>query len=322
MGERGGGTFPRSLGRSTRLTPWPDFFIVGAPKSGTTSMAHYLDTHPEIFVCTEREPHYYERYSDPEGRGTRVSTPEEYLALFEGAGDARRVGDRSAGYLASPPAAKLIHEDVPDADIIIMLRNPVEMVPSFHATQLRNGTEHLKDLGEALDAEEERRHGRRIPGNVEDAYGLRYVEIASYAEQVRRFIDTFPQDQIHIILFDDFVENTALTYRETLAFLDVDPGFTPEFRNANPGQEILWFRFHRFLWDPPEPLVSTVKQVVPQGVRRRIVRSLREINLKEGRRDRPSDEIRKRLKETFREDVRDLEELLDIDLSHWIEDDG
>lgn len=309
-------------GGSVRMTAWPDFFIVGAPKSGTTSMAYYLDAHPDVFVCTECEPHYYERYSDPEGRGTRVSDPEEYRALFEGAGDASRVGDRSAGYLSSPPSAEQIHKDVPEADIIIMLRNPVEMVPSFHATQLRNGTEHLEDLGEALDAEEERRRGRRIPGNVNDAFGLRYVEIASYAEQVRRYMDTFSRDQIHVILFDDFVEDTEGTYRETLAFLGVDPEFTPDIGNANPGQEIRWFRFHRFLWNPPGPILSAVKLAVPRGIRRRVVRSLRQVNLKEGRGDGPCEELRERLRDTFRDDVRDLEKLLDIDLSHWVEREG
>ena len=156
---------------------------------------------------------------------------------FAKAGDARRLGDSSPGYLYSTRAAKEIKAYRPDAQIIVMLRNPVEALHALHATLLYVGDEDLEDIEQALAAEPERREGRRIPSTNEPAFALRYRDMVRYRAQLERYVEVFGWDQVHVIVYDDFRDDTAATYRATLEFLRIDPGFEPEFEivNANPG---------------------------------------------------------------------------------------
>src|SRR3954468_20052709 len=106
----------------------PDFFLVGAPRRGTTALCNYLRMHPEVFVCSPKEPTYFGRDLAPK----RFPTLESYRALFANTGSATRVGDGSVAYLASDSAAEEIHAFNPNAAILIMLRNPVELIYSLH----------------------------------------------------------------------------------------------------------------------------------------------------------------------------------------------
>src|SRR3989339_415720 len=134
----------------------PDFFIVGAPKSGTTAMCTYLKQHPEIFMPEKKESHFF---------GTDLNSPrfirdkKIYLSLFSKAKDERRVGESSVWYLYSKKAASEIKEFSPSASIIIMLRNPVDMLYSQHSQFLYNGNEDIACFEEALNAEQDRRRG-------------------------------------------------------------------------------------------------------------------------------------------------------------------
>src|SRR5882672_1680365 len=111
----------------------PDCFIVGAPRCGTTAMYTYLGQHPEIFMSARKEPHFF---------GTDLSSPalvrdeQQYLSLFAKAQNEKRAGEASVFYLYSQRAAREIHAFCPSARIIIMLRNPVEMMYSLHSRHL------------------------------------------------------------------------------------------------------------------------------------------------------------------------------------------
>jgi hypothetical protein len=138
----------------------PDFFIVGAPKCGTTAMYRWLAAHPEVFVPV-KEIHYFG--SDLAHRRPPVSE-ERYRALFADAVAAHRaVGDVAVWYLMSESAVEEIHAFNPDARIIVMLRRPDDMLYSLHSQLLYSGEEDLLDFGAALDAESERAQGRSIP---------------------------------------------------------------------------------------------------------------------------------------------------------------
>src|SRR3990172_12275584 len=193
----------------------PDFFIAGAPKSGTTAMYMYLKQHPEIFMPEKKESHFF---------STDLKSPmfirdkEIYLSLFSGAKDEKRVGEASVWYLYSKNAASEIKEFSPSASIIIMLRNPVDMLYSQHSQFLYNCNENISSFEEALNAEEDRRRGLRIPPGVHFVESLFYRETVQYTEQVERYFNIFGRENVHIIIYDDFRNNTANVYRESLRF--------------------------------------------------------------------------------------------------------
>lgn len=128
-------------------TKQPSFFIVGAPKAGTTALSKYLGRHPEIFVPPRKELNYFNKGLV---RVSPIKTLDEYLSFFaEGKG--KICGEASPVYLRTPNAAKEIHDFNPDAKIIIMLREPVSLLRSFHSQLLWNGnTEDIEDFQTAI----------------------------------------------------------------------------------------------------------------------------------------------------------------------------
>ena len=168
----------------------PNFFIVGAPQCGTTALHAYLAQHPDVFMSDPKEPHYFG--SDLDFRYRRRPNEEQDRSYFTNAGDRSRIGEASVWYLYSECAADEIWEAVPDARIIVMLRDPVEMIPSLHSQFVYNGHEDLP-LSEALEAEEDRAAGRRIPPEANFPRGLLYRRVATYAPQLARYLDRFGQ---------------------------------------------------------------------------------------------------------------------------------
>jgi len=207
----------------------PDTFIVGAPKSGTTSLYAYLREHPDVFMSREKEPEYFAPDVVHMRRTGALSYPDDearYLALFKAAATETRVGEASASYLASRAAPGLIRKFAPDARIIVMLRNPVDLVYSLYEHRVTHGSEWIGDFESALAADDDRRHGRRLQlgrGGI----GAAYRDYASLGEQLERWLDAFPRERVHTIVFDDFIADTAGAYARVLRYLEVDPDFRP-----------------------------------------------------------------------------------------------
>jgi GrpB-like predicted nucleotidyltransferase (UPF0157 family) len=204
----------------------PNFFIVGAPRSATTSLYLGLKQHPQIYLSVQKEPHFFG--SDLTPMPGTIREEPLYLALFAGAGDRPRVGEGSVWYLSSRRAPAEIKTCCPDAKILILLRDPVPMTRSLYELYRRTGNEDLPTLEAALDAEPERRLGRRIPPGAYFPEGLLYTEVASNAAKVERWFEVFGRGEVLCLLFDDFVRDGAAVYRQTLEFLGVDPDFQAE----------------------------------------------------------------------------------------------
>ncbi len=296
----------------------PNFFIVGAPKCGTTSMYAYLSSHPDIFFPQVKEPHHF---------GSDIYSPlyvrdrDEYLNLFSDCCGEAVVGEASVWYLYSKRAAAEIREFCSDAKILIMLRNPVEMVYSYHSQRLAWGNEDIRDFAQALDAEGERKNGQRLP--VHNPYpvdGLYYSEIAKYSVQVKRYFDVFGRDNVHVILFDDFKQKTAGVYRDTLQFLNVDTEYRPEFVVENPNRSRRSMLLHNLLYHAPGNLISVGKLVVPGVLRKPLWRLLAKANTSYEQRPGISDVLKRRLSENYREDVLKLSGVIGRDLeSLWLD---
>lgn len=212
-----------------RARPGPNTFIVGAPKCGTTSLHRYLQEHPDVFLPRIKEPGYFA----PDVPGTkqrqRFAYPADearYLALFTPAGAVTRIAESSTNYLMSHGAPERIREFTTDPRIIVMVRNPVDLIQSLHHHRVSNGTEPIIDLAAALDADIDRIAGKRLPPGLR-GYGVAYRDNAMLGEQLERWIDRFGRDRVAVIVFDDFVTDTPREFRRVLQFLDVDASFTP-----------------------------------------------------------------------------------------------
>ena len=290
----------------------PDFYLVGAPKCGTSALYEFLRQHPDIYLPEEKELIVYG--SDLSYR-TRLSE-QELLAHYAGRRDERRAGTSHTAYMQSRTAADEIKRARPDADILIMLRNPVEMVHSWHSELLYETIEDIDDFEAALDAEPDRRRGERIPRSARNNYveSLYYTDVAAFAGQVQRYLDAFGREHVHVILHDDFRADPAATYRATLDFLGVDPGHSPEFAEINVNKVVRHQRLQRLFFATDAPGHRAVKRLLPRPVRRRMLA----MNAQAAPRPAMAAHVRRRLEDELRDDVARLGDLLDRDLSGWI----
>lgn len=300
----------------------PNFFIVGAPRCGTTAMYEYLRQHPDIFMANEKEPHFF---------GTDlIQTPkfpyykrdmEWYLSTFVEAGPKIMLGEASILYLKSKLAASEIKEFSPDAKIIAMLRNPVDMLSSMHSHVLYDGSEDIEDFELALEAQTDRELGRRIPKGCGIVDYLLYKDIANYSDQLERYFAEFDRDKVHVIIFDDFRSETPNVYAETLQFLGVDSRFQPEFSTINENRRIR-NGLLRALWTNRPNFVQQMllDRVSPSRPRRLIIGALQRMYRRPAPRTPMDPDFRRRLQEEFTPEVDRLGNLLGRDLTHWCQE--
>ncbi len=292
----------------------PDFFIVGAPRSGTTALCNYLRMHPELFISSPKEPTYFGRDLTPK----KFPTLESYRALFVNTGKARRAGDGSVAYLASDFAADEIHAFSPDASIIIILRDPVEMMHSLHLKHYLMGIEPCRTLEEALAAEPGRlATGAGVPADT-CAKVISVRRRATYVPQVLRFLDRFGAARVKMFLFDDFKANPTRIFHETCRFLGVKDDFMPCCAPHNVGRQVKSKRWHEFLTRSPRWAQTLARVCIPfPAMRRSLQRRMAKCNQGIGKPDPMSDELRARLKQDFAAEVKELSRLTGWDLSHW-----
>lgn len=215
----------------------PNFFIVGAPKAGTTALVSYLADHPQIFLSEPKEPHFFA--DDFPHYKKIIPDMESYLALFEGAADkaAPLVGEASVWYLYSTQAIENIKNYNPDAKLIVMLRRPRDVIHSLHKQLLWTLDEDDESLDSALQKMSARVEGRELPERCREPKFLLYKEVVKYGEQLKRLFRHFPRDQVHIIFFEDFVGDTLGCYKDVLRFLSVDFNGRVDFSRVNERKE-------------------------------------------------------------------------------------
>jgi Sulfotransferase family len=196
---------------------WPNLFLVGAAKAGTTSVYDELARHPAVYMSSMKEPHFFSRIRPSPERVAffpHISDEGEYKALFDGVTDERLIGEASTSYLWDADAAERIHRVAPDASILIMLRDPVERAYSQYWNDVREGIE-TRPFPDALA--EEQRSGPGIWGVTS-----LYIDCGRYADQVERYLDRFG-DRVLVSFFEDFVADQAGTVADIQSFLGVEP---------------------------------------------------------------------------------------------------
>lgn len=294
----------------------PNFFLVGAPKCGTTALNRYLDQHPAIYMSPIKEPHFFadeirlENFTDDfraaaerrlPAQGGPVTQWAEYLKLFQDAGYATAIGEASPCYLWSPTAPANIAARFPDAKILMILRNPIERALSQYAHMLSFAKAPLtfSDYLDSALANKSTRIGELYP----------FLLFGLYHDQILRYRSYFPASNTRIVFHEDFTRDPRAMLREIFQFLAVDPDFVPDLSLRH-----MEARVPRSFW-----LKNALKQV---GIRDRIPEALR-------KRLRPlafapraaiamSEAERARLREYYRDDIVKLSALLNRDLAAWL----
>ncbi len=292
----------------------PDLFIVGAFKAGTTAMYEYLRVHPQIFMSVPKEPMYFGADITPR---YRRMTEEEYLALFKGATDSQRAGEASPWYLYSTAAPAEILDVSPSAQAVVLLRNPVDVMYAQHSQLVFNRREDIADFGAALDAEEDRRRGLRIPADALRPEALFYRHSVRFADQLRHWFEVFGRERIHVIVFDDLVAEPRAVYRETLEFLRVDPSHEVDLSVYNPNRRARSGIVQRLIFAPPRPLRSLFGKLRSLPVAHRVRDRLVSANSKRAARAEMDPDLRHKLTLEFAPQVAELGELIRRDLSAW-----
>ena len=295
---------------------YPDFFIVGAPRSGTTFMFEYLGQHPQVFAPERKEPQHFATDLDSGSyldSLTFVRDTDEYLKLFAGARSDQLTGEGSTWYLYSKDAAANIKRANPDARIIAMLRHPVEMLYSLHGRRFYAGSEDLPDFADALAAEADRRAGQRVPPRARNVKALFYRDVGRYGEQLERYFNTFGRDRVHVVIFDDFTTDPAASYRGVLEFLGLDDSFAPEFTVVNAGAARRSPGLQRALLAPP--VVRFARAVIPVSLRPRVGRAWDRLTTRRERRPPLDPAVASVLRRDLLPDIEHLGRLLDRDLT-------
>jgi hypothetical protein len=289
----------------------PNFFILGAPRAGTTTLYDLARRHPEIWMSPHKEPSFLafegRRYPNAgPGDETYVETHDDYLALFSDAGEEPIVGESSTLYLSSEHAVDCLRRHSPDARLVAILRNPADRAFSNYMLHVGQGRETLT-FEEALDAEDE-----RLASGWSPAWG--YRSLGFYGAQLDRWLAAFPPERLLVLLYDDLVTDPEATARSLWRFLGVDPSFAPRPERWSPSGRPRSTRLHAALWRQDHPVKRALRPFLPRRVRQRLLQALLRRNLTAAEMAAPT---RAELLRAYESDIERLETLLGKDLRYW-----
>lgn len=297
-----------------------NLFIVGAAKAGTTSLYNYLSQHSQVFFPLVKEPNYYSRaeahnpnaYVKPRAgkfyHNKIIKDEKVYYSLFQETQNFKVVGDASPSYLWDTESAQKIHNDFPNAKIIILLRDPVQRAYSQFLMDLKDGNQSETDFLKALNED------KNSESNIWGKSHL-YEELGLYYKQVKQYIDVFSMDQVKIIIYEDFINNTREVLSDILRFLNLNV------------QELATIDFNKTYNPYTEPKNVFAKQILQiknkLGFIKRLVPSFiknylnEKVLFKTGTKPKLSIESKAYLNYIYLDDIDKLEKLINKDLSLW-----
>jgi hypothetical protein len=295
----------------------PDFYIVGAPKCGTSALFSYLGAHPGIAMSDVKEPHYWSRDFNP--LRPRPPSREAYLDLWTDAPAGALRGEASTHYARSRVAIPAIQAESPDARFILMLRDPFEMAMAWHAQLIFMFEENVASFPKAWRLQEERRQGRRIPPECPDPEVLQYRNVCALGEQLERFVALVKPERRLVLLFDDFVSDTRGQYLKVLSFLGLPDDGRRLFPKVNATQTRrfpLLSQWHRGAGRRLGGLYGPLRAVA-----RRLGLSpsaaIDGFNLRQRPRLGQTPAFERSVRLAFSDEVRKIEAITGRDLGHW-----
>ncbi len=284
----------------------PNFIMIGVAKAGTTSFFHYLDQHPQIYMCPIKATNFFgyedarnwkwmEEGDPPLLRNFPVRTFEEYEASFAGASTEIAIGEVSPQYFRCPTAAQRIHDSIPNVKLIVSLRNPADRAFSGFLMRTRRG-DAVKGFYEELSPRSS------------------HVKEGFYYRRLKRYLDIFPKDRIKIYLFEEFRKEPARIVADLYEFLGVATNFVPDTSTRHNPAGIPKIRLLNQLFFHPT-LINIAKSVIPENIQG-MAKRVQQQNLRAA--PKLPAELRAELLNHYREDILKLQELVDHDLSVWL----
>ena len=282
-----------------------DFFIVGAPKSATTSLFHYLGQHEGISMSTIKEPDFFSHLELNKQKLYYKSKPisdiNTYHNLFLTKKKGQLLGEASVSYLFYPKVSERIFSYNPNAKIIIVLRNPVERTVSHHQMDKRLG--FIKyNLADVLNDSTIENHS---------LYYQQYIQLSYYYQQVKKYIDVFGRENICVLNYDDLKKNNKEFTYKALSFLGLKESKNINFDSKYNRSKSSSFRFFNFLYSKIF-IRKVIKIIVPKKIIALVNKILFNQNL-----PNVSVDVESQLYDFFKEDIVLLEKMLDINLSLW-----
>lgn len=295
----------------------PNFFIIGAPKCGTTSLAMWLSEHPKIYMSPMKEPHHF----NTDLRYVLTPSRRDYELLFRGATrEHKAIGEASVFYLFSKLAVPRIEKELPGSRYIVMVRNPVDMAYSLHEQQIVSGNEHIKNFIEAWRLSEERAKGRKVTRWCREPKLLDYKSVCKLGEQIERLFKLVPRERVLVLVLDDVRENPRREYLKALDFLGVPDDGRTSFPVYNTAKERRWPWLHRLLLAIGRMNEFTKRSLgVPIVWGTGILKRIDKLNLRYRTRPPMPLQIRAELVEYFQSDIFLLSQLLKRDFSDWLQ---
>lgn len=294
----------------------PNFFVVGAPKSGTTALCEYLSCHPNVFFSEPKELNYF---CEDFNYHRMIRDQTAYESMFSDAGSMHiRVGEGSVLYLYSTVALERIRAFDPDARIIVMLRNPVDMIPALHQQFLAALYEDEPNVEKAWSLQNAREQGRNVPRLCRQPELLAYRKIGMLAVQIERMWTIFPREQTLVILFDDFVADTRKVYLQVLDFLGLQDDGRVDFPRINEAHALRTGLSGWLVRNTPVSIRNLMTRLRYTRVGRKIPALADKLLKRPQARDLLSPEFRLELVRAYEHDIAHLGALLGRDLSEWI----
>ena len=296
----------------------PSFFVIGAPRCGSTAVSDTLKANPNVSFSVPKESHYLlqprEGQSVEEWRHTYVDRYHPDLNSTHQA-----MGDGSVSYIFSPEAIARALEFDSRSKFIAVLRHPVEMMQSFHLRLLYLLDENEDDLATAWAMQDRRARGENIPPLCRDPRMLQYGEVGQFSRHLQRVFDIVGRDRCLVLLFEDLVNAPRETYLNLLDFIGVDDDGQTEFSRKRESVTFKSQWLQRLLMNPPDWVLRRVQSMNIRNVPRlkRLRKKLKRLNNQPAAHPPLSKETELMLQRYFAPEIESLALLLGRDLSHW-----
>jgi hypothetical protein len=294
----------------------PHFIVIGAARSGTTTLYRGFKQHPQIFMSAIKETNFFAFEDEKlavQGPGAEfinnsITKFDDYRALFAGAPEGSIIGEASPLYLYVDKAPAGIAARLPNARLLAVLRNPIEQAFSHYLYARANMIEPIESFDAAIDAEPERKALGWQPL-------FQYSSFPRYGEQIARFLRHFPREQFKIALFEDLEKRPEQLMQEFQSFIGADAAFVPKLGHANPGGVPRNAALQRLVMQE-NMLTRTAALLVPKQLRRRVRDRISSSNTVKPEMSRAA---RARLTDALRDDILHLQDLIGINLGGWLE---
>lgn len=303
-----------------QLSKFPNLFLVGSGRCGTTTLYGYLNQHPDVFMSIPKEPAYfckdYHKESDEFHKKQSFfffRTEQEYMKLFSTAKNQKVAGEASTLYFPSKVAAKNIHEFNPEAKIIILIRHPIDLLYSIHGEYLLRFRENIDDFYKALAAEKQRRNWENIPKLVPAPSLLFYSEKVKFSSHIKRYLELFDQEQVKVIIYEEFKANNHKVVQDIFKFIGVDPNISIDLKTNRASRKIRSKFLKKLLVS--HFLSQAPKKILKGKIYYKLRSSLYKIIAKKESRPQLQPKLRKELMEKFKKEVINTGRLINRDLA-------